>query len=266
MVGMARRSDTIALARDDQPARRCATKPPPSRSCRSPRSDEQPFPRRGPLLQRMNHSLDNLCAALPTDIADVYAYVIATIGRDGERFVQYGSAPNWQGGVLTLCTCKHWMRSFGAPDDWQGRWIAGFSGVRAGDGRNALVFLARVGAAYDSQATLWRSGVLGVRARDAKAATRYRHGDLFEPKSARSDPYRPRAYHTPCPEHDHFPNRNWYGDIDYVGAGGHRPALLVGEVTETYLWDQPIIYSPNLIGHGCRKPSLHELKKMLVPV
>ncbi len=205
----------------------------------------------------MNRPYKQLCAALPSDAAEVYAYVISTIGRDSERFVQYGSAPNWQGGVLTLCTCKHWMRSFGTPEDWCGRWIAGFSGVKAGGGRNALVFLTRVGAAYDSQAAL------GVRARNAKAATRHRHGDFFEPKSAGSDPYRPRSYHTPCRNHDHFPGRGWYGDINYVGTGRHRPALLVGEVAQTYLWDKPRLFFPKPIGIGQRKYTLDNLLAML---
>lgn len=212
----------------------------------------------------MNRSYDELRATSPADNAEVYAYVIATIGRDGERFVQYGSAPNWQGGILTLCTCKQRMRSFGKVEDWRGRWIAGFSGVKAGDGRNALVFLARVRHSFDSQAALWRSNALGIRARNAKAATRHRHGDLFEPKSLGSDPYRPRSYHAPCRSHDHFPDHHWYGDIDYVGAGGHRPALLVGEVAQTYLWDSPSLFLPKSIGRGQRKYALNSLLNSLV--
>lgn len=41
----------------------------------------------------MNRPLDDLRAALPATDAEVYGYVIATIGRADERFVQYGSAP-----------------------------------------------------------------------------------------------------------------------------------------------------------------------------
>lgn len=207
----------------------------------------------------MNYPLDDLRAVLPGDNAEIYTYVIATIGWGGERFVQYGSAPNWQGGILTLCTCKHRMRSFGAPEAWRGRWLAGFSGVKAGGGRNALVFLARVGAAFDSQAALWQSNALGVRARNAKAATRHRHGDLFEPKSVGSSPYRPRDYHTPCRDHDHFPKRQWHDDIVHVGFGGHHPALLVAEVGQTYLWDKPRLFFPKLIGRSYRIYTLDDM-------
>ncbi len=263
MVDAARTSAISLMKRRNCHATRCAIPPEPRRGCMPQQSDDQPFPRSGPLARQMNRPYDELCAAFPSDAAEVYAYVIATIGRHGERFVQYGSGPNWQGGVLTLCTCKHWMRSFGTPEDWRGRWIAGFSGVRAGGGCNALVFLMRVGAAYDSQAALWRSDALGVRARNAKAATRHRHGDLFEPKSAGSDPYRSRSYHTPCRDHDHFPDRGWYGDVDYVGAGGHRPALLVGEVAQTYLWDTPRLFLSKPIGIGQRKYALDNLLAML---
>jgi hypothetical protein len=263
MVGVARKSVDNVVAYEDRPVQRCATPTKPDGDCASPRADDQPFPRSGPFLRRMNRSLGELRAALPADAAEVYAYVVATIGRDGERFVQYGSAPNWQGGVLTLCTCKHYMRSSGTPDDWRGRWVAGFSGVKAGDGRNALVFLARVGAAYDSQAALWWSNALGVRARNARVSTRHRHGDLFEPKSAASDQYRPRAYHTPCRNHDHFRDRHWYGDIDYVGVSGRRPSLLVGEVAQTYLWDRPSLFLTDSLGRGQQKHRLDQLMEML---
>jgi hypothetical protein len=36
---------------------------------------------------------------------------------DGQ-YSQTASAPNFQGGVITLCTCKHWMRTF-KPAKWR---------------------------------------------------------------------------------------------------------------------------------------------------
>jgi hypothetical protein len=41
----------------------------------------------------------------------VYSYVLTTARVEGETFAQYGSAPNIQDGLVTLCTHKHQMRT-----------------------------------------------------------------------------------------------------------------------------------------------------------
>lgn len=76
----------------------------------------------------------------------VYMYVIESIQQDNSgSYWQTGCAPNFQGGAITLCTCKHWMRTFKPVEDWkQGVWIAGFAGLTH-TAQQSLVYLTRVG-------------------------------------------------------------------------------------------------------------------------
>jgi hypothetical protein len=228
-------------------------------ACGKTNLDYQPFPSRGRLARHLNLPLETLRQALPATSATVYAYVVATVkNRDG-RFVQYGSAPNWQGGVLTLCTCKHYMRTFRTPDNWQGVWLAGFTGVRETDGRHALVFLTRIADAVPSQADLWQSTALTTSAKRAKDASRHIHGDLFRPADFDSDPFDPGAYVLPHADHDHVGDERWHSDIDYTSRSGQRPAFLVGDPAHTYLYDCPALFAPFRLGRGQRRFDLHEV-------
>jgi len=72
----------------------------------------QEWPRYGKLKKNMNKTLDDLKKILKEEDGLVYGYVLTTVKGDGSGgFVQTGSAPNFQGGLITLCTCKHWMRA-----------------------------------------------------------------------------------------------------------------------------------------------------------
>lgn len=51
---------------------------------------------------------------------NVYCYIINTIKNRRGRFVQVGSAPNFQGDLITLCTCKAWMRTYKDVSSWKG--------------------------------------------------------------------------------------------------------------------------------------------------
>ncbi len=174
----------------------------PSGRCNSNSVVGQPYPRRGSLSRYIdlpqNELRDHASAS-----AQVYRYVVATVENVNGRFVQHGSGPNWQGGVLTLCTCKHAMRTFLEPENWHDVWIAGFSGVRAGGGRNALVYLTRITAAYSSHSALWQSPLLTQQAKRAKSATIERFGDIFEPRDGAQSPYAARNYQIPCADHVH---------------------------------------------------------------
>src|SRR5260370_29241064 len=84
----------------------------------------QPFPDDGPLAHNMNMELDTL-SRIDKRQGIAYSYVVTTVSnRDGE-FRQYGCGPNFQGGLLTICTCKGRMRTY--PGVLRGTWIAGFT-------------------------------------------------------------------------------------------------------------------------------------------
>lgn len=235
----------------------------PGGSCRAgckPRSDApQHFPRRGPLAENLNRPLADLRRRVGSETGDVYCYVISTIARREERFVQYGTAPNMQGGLVTLCTCKHMMRTFRTIEDWPDTWIAGFTDVAAGNGHNALVYLMRVGHAFASHRDLWASPAIAMVTKRAKAADVHRFGDLFTPIGSLDKPYDPRSYRRPTPEHDHAHGNNWHGDVSYFDRNNRPAALLVGDPARSFLWDRPRLAIPSRLGRGQRRLDLAAL-------
>ncbi len=168
----------------------------------------QPFPSTGTLAQNRNSNLSLLKNLYHNNDATVYYYVIATVVNEDQNFIQTGCGPNFQGGYISLCTCKHYIRTFLTLDQWIGKWIAGFSGLNAGNGRNALVYLMRIEYAYPSHASIWFSKDLPRRTIRAKAATNNKFGDIFEPISEYSHEYDPDYYKTPT---DHVHQRGIIG-------------------------------------------------------
>ena len=229
--------------------------------CSTSEPDYQPFPTKGKLSENLNLPIDKLRQEIGSEQAFVYCYIIATIGNDQGSFVQAGSGPNFQGDLITLCTCKRYMRTFKNSTDWPGAWIAGFSGIQAGQIGNALVYLMKVDHAFCSHHELWSSNVLSIKTKRAKSAKLHKLGDLFQPREEHSgDLFDPQSYYPPCNNHTHIDRDEWHKDIDYIGLrSGRRAALLVGDVEKSYLWDKPLIYHSNRLGRGQRKSHLQEL-------
>jgi hypothetical protein len=204
----------------------------------------QRFPTYGLLAQNIDRLLPEL-ERLADDPGEVYSYIVSTVGLTLGGFHQYGSAPNFQGDCLTLCTCKHQMRSGVDLADWPGKWLAGLS-RRADDGGHWLIFLARVESAYRSHADLWISLEGLVRA--AKSACNSTLGDIYEPKRRyiRSHRFDPDHYRPPIAGHVHERDYQWIDDIDYrlksikLQANPIAP-LLVCDRQATFLWQRPSI-------------------------
>jgi hypothetical protein len=212
----------------------------------------QPFPRDGVLATNLNLTYSQLAKRVGKASGAAYSYVVTSVGTsvgmDGKiRFEQHGSAPNFQGGRLTLCTCKHQMRSSLDGSKWQDKWIAGFTSRCLYEGRHWLFFLTRVADGHESHADLWEC--LPSAVREAKCAQEHFLGDLFMPKRKQlvgESKFDPRNYHTP-PRHDHHSNgcdNGWHNDIRYEHADRHdRPAsLLVGDPAMTFLWQEPMVW------------------------
>jgi len=204
----------------------------------------QEWPRYGKLKKNMNKTLYDLKKMLKEEDGLVYGYVLTTVKGDGSGgFVQTGSAPNFQGGLITLCTCKHWMRAWKKTDNWKDIWIAGFTGINVmGDHRNYLFYLMRVQKAFSSHKELW--DWLAPAVRKAKNASQHKCGDVYEPALNLTKPFNHSHYQEPIkkPEHVHFKNNDWHKDINYKTKTGKRPALLVGAPEYSFLWSQPKIY------------------------
>src|SRR5882757_863220 len=120
---------------------------------------------------------DDLLACTPATLRDqpVYAYIVTTIKTKSPDFQlqQTGSAPNFAGGRITLCTCKHKDRATFHPssdlqDPWKNVWVAGLTS-KTEDPSRALAYLMCVERSFASQWELWHA--LQNRCRQDKNAS-----------------------------------------------------------------------------------------------
>lgn len=206
----------------------------------------QPFPRRGRLAEGLNQTFSRLRARVGRELAKrpVYSYVVTTATVEDKEFRQTGSAPNFQGGRVTLCTCKHKDRASPPPvhcrgpvsdGPWRGIWVAGLCSSTQFRPR-ALFYLMLVSRTYGSHAAAWQS--LGSPL--AKSAHRNRYGDIYEPVGLPCrQPWRASSYRSHLPGHVHDEGGREY-DIERTFHGRH-PHLLEGDRRHSYLWSQPTI-------------------------
>jgi hypothetical protein len=233
----------------------------------------QPCPSGGHLGKNLGLPLPLLNARLGQLKDRAYSYVVRTVKWDHETatFEQHGSAPNFQGDVLTLCTCKHQMRTSRAAEDWQGVWLAGVTSRTIHDGKHWLFYLAKIKSAHESHADLWTR--MTPISRRAKAAHVHYLGDIFKPKTplptaaARFSPVRyvsPHLHAHRWREEDGWHN-DWHNDISYHLAHkfGHPP-LLVADPRHTFIWTEPMIsFAQDHCRNYLRWSSLQELLALL---
>lgn len=222
-----------------------------------------------------NLDLQTLCDELgrfgPLDKQPCYLYVIETVVPDATgELMQTASAPNFDGGFITLCTCKRSMRALLTPEEWEaGVWIAGMTGSgQKFNYQQSLVFLMRVGEAYSSQYALHHA--LTASGRNAtvakKASTQHAKGDLLIPRDShltQEQQFSPDWYYPPQLPHAHRATEDdthWHKDADHVDRWGRRPAYLVGDPAYSFTWSRQRILNSkpgNLRPH--RSLSLEQL-------
>ena len=216
-----------------------------------------------PFKKNTNLSLAHLTNLIPSESEWVYFYVVTTIKNHGGRFVQTGSAPNFEGGYITLCTCKHQMRTFFSPEEWLGKWVAGFSTTKASGGAQAIVYLMKIGMAFESFDSLWRTGSVPKETKSMKLATAHRQGDFFKPLPGNTKgPFDPEHYSPPVIGHCHYDSNKWHGDIAYP-KGKRPPALLIGDPKYSFTWDTPSLFFPKKIPRGQSKLQLSDFLNRL---
>ena len=205
----------------------------------------QSYPETGILAKNLNLTLPKLRKQVGKPKQPACSYIVASVryNQEEQLFKQRGSAPNFQGGRLTVCTCKHQMRTSRAVDEWPDTWLAGFTS-RRNTKRHWLFYLTKIKSAYESHAELWDA--LPSNVRDAKSAQDHRLGDLFMPRGdlVGKDRFKPSRYYTPS-RHSHRKNScdsSWHNDIKYKHSGRYGwPSLLVGDPHQTYIWQEPLI-------------------------
>jgi hypothetical protein len=213
----------------------------------------QQFPTTGPLLRNLDRTKKELKQLVGGESDAVYAYIMSSVQLEGHEFRQIGCGPNFEGRRITLCTCKHRMRTSLTSDQWRGKWIAGFTSVECG-GHHWLFYFARVMEAFESQAELWFSGLLPAEAQRTKSTRASKFGDLYEPKGRLGIETRfdPSHYYPPMDGHNHrnFRHKNtWLIDIDYYRKRlkckpkqKHPACLLLCDPNFSFIWRHPLLY------------------------
>ncbi|MFM9962192.1 MAG: hypothetical protein ACKV2Q_13310 [Planctomycetaceae bacterium] len=231
----------------------------------------QPFPSDGLLAKNLGLPLPDLAYRVGQIHSRAYSYVVRTVKlkQEATTFEQHGSAPNFQGDVLTLCTCKHQMRSRQSADQWQDDvWIAGFTSRTIYDRKHWLFYLAKVKLAHDSHTDLWSS--MDADSRNSKAAHVHYLGDMFKPKTpipTGDAQFSPARYVSPTLHahrwrDDEGWHNGWHNDISYhLTSKLRNPPLLVADPMLTFLWDEPMIYLAKRkhCRDYCKWPSLQDL-------
>ena len=222
------------------------------------------MPHRGRLAENLNLRRRTLARRIARFRHEtVYSYIVITVECLNGRLRQEGSAPNFQGDLITLCSCKHWMRTFRDTESWKGVWIAGYTRRDLG---NRLFYLMRISEAFESHRELWLSDLISEETKTKKAAHQSKFGDIYQPKSEASDAYSHRDYIRPHTSHVHRRPDIWRQDIDYYSAQhGRRPALLVGNPNYSFLWDEPLITYPFTLYQGQKRTCLSELFPFIEP-
>lgn len=193
----------------------------------------------------------------------VYYYIIKSVALENNKFVQKGSGPNFEGDFITLCTCKHYMRTFPKIDN--GIWIAGITSKNIGSKfGNYIFYLARIKKTFNSQYELWKyfkkhdSNTLQV-----KSSVNNPLGDIFIPKNKTiRDEFNPNEYKNPIEGHSH--QNNWSDDIK---VRYKKPSkLLVFDPELSFVWNNPVIkLKPHKLTQGQRrKNTINEFLKMEV--
>ena len=224
------------------------------------RNTYQSMPSYGKLARNLNLPLEVLLEKItPFRKETVYSYVVDTVKHSKGRLYQEGSGPNYQGDMMTLCTCKHRMRTARDADSWNGVWIAGYTS-RSRYGEHELFYLMRIAQTFESHHELWFSDSIPEKTKMSKAAHLDKFGDIYQPKTESGDPYSYQDYFAPCNIHVHCSSDLWHKDIKYTnGYGGRLPALLIGDRNFSFLWDEPVLSSPFGIPRGQKKVGLSDL-------
>jgi hypothetical protein len=211
----------------------------------------QRFPSRGVLANSMDTPLAVLRGTIPNALqqSPVFVYIVTSVkvrnGRNGAAFVQTGSGPNFQGGYISLCTCKHKDRASPPPlgcrgttnpnDPWEGVWVAGLCSPSK-DRPRGLFYLMLVGQTFASHAACWH----GLSHPLEKSAHRDSFGDIYEPlPGGKSSPWSATSYMAHLKGHCHDPaGRNKDIEASYYGR---HPRLLIGDPKLSFLLSAPHI-------------------------
>jgi len=202
----------------------------------------------------LNLSLNNLKKLMATyENKEIYSYVLTTVNHKDGTFKQTGTGPNFEGGLITLCTCKHYMRAYKDPKDWEGVWI---SGLVNKNNKTYLLYIMKVKNAVDNMYDLCK--MLPHKTLEIKSANNSIFGDVYTPVKnfiSSDDKFDVKNYNKPIKGHKH--KKIYQKDIKYPKKRIKRnPALLVGDPQKSFIWTKPTIEichpDKKMFARGCK--------------
>lgn len=192
---------------------------------------------------------------------EIRVYTVATTRLDKNPMVirHLGSGPNLEGGLATLCTCKHSMRQNYNAANWENKWILGLTSRARNNGfcgEHYLFYMMKIEKAFESHAALFKHlDEKNANALQIKNAVKNRLGDIFEPNSSCTNPLEPTMYKNPHSNHSHGEDQ-WHDDIIYNSKSA---PLLLGDVNNTFVWTKPLIKFKHNRGVGNMKLTLRQI-------
>lgn len=181
----------------------------------------------------------------------IYYYIIRSVDLENNKFIQKGSGPNFEGDIITLCTCKHKMRTY--PNIDQGTWIAGITSKNIGSNLgNYIYYLARINETFNSHYELWEYFKKHApNTLKLKSSVQNPLGDIFFPKNKTiNDMFDPDEYRKPIQGHSH--QKNWHDDIKIRYKKPSK--LIVFDPKYSFVWKSPVIkINPNKLTQGQRR-------------
>lgn len=211
----------------------------------------------GIALKELLHKL----GGQPRDEVRVYTVKTTRFVEKSNDVHHEGSGPNLEGGLATLCTCKHSMRLNHTCEDWKGLWILGLTSRaknRGFSGEHYLLYMMKVKAAFKSQKELYEYLKINNRkSLQIKSVIKNCLGDVYVPAQNCTNSFDPMMYMTPHKNHSHAldGDTQWHEDIIYKTKFA---PLLLGDEGNTFVWPKPMIIFDRSRGPGNLKLTLGE--------
>lgn len=172
-------------------------------------------------------------------------YTVQTTQLRHGEIVHYGTGPNLEGGVATLCTCMHGMRRNQSSKQWVGQWVVGLASAAKekgflGSGKHHLFYMMKVKNVFSTYLELIDFlKINNTKTLEIKNATTNVLGDIYIPKPNIKDGHDFHMYKRPHPKHDHGPDENgiggsWHDDIE-------QGPYLIGDENNTFVWTKPMV-------------------------
>lgn len=177
----------------------------------------------------------------------VYPHHEIKLSDEGE-FQQTRSGPNWEGGKVTMTTCKHLLRTYKSIQGGGNVAICGVTNKL--NGENFIMYVGVVSDTFDSNYELSRylehhyPEVFRI-----KSVKYNRLGDIFAPMYGLdgNDRYDSLNFEEPCYDHcrkeenDSKGDPKWLKDIEYSARQSVRPKCLIVDpvtvhTTPNFIW------------------------------